>query len=304
MSYGLDRTVQSAIEFAVPLWLAGLGELVVQRSGVINIGIEGIMLCGALVAWVVTVMTGSAWLGLLAAAVAGLALAAIFALATLVFNADQVVAGTAMNMLALGATGVGFKLAIDAGLDKHTADHFRVITLKFLPFDALNQFSLFYLAILLAVVLHWLLANTRWGIELKALGDYPAAAHAAGVRVNARRFWAVLFGGVAAGLAGSYLSIMFIREFNPKITAGRGFLALAMVIFGRWHPLGVLAGGLFFGFVYAVEIQLEVSPVGWLPAPQLLQMAPYLLTLLVLAGWAGRTRSPAALGRPFGSDEA
>lgn len=299
---GFDLITQDAIRSSVPLWLAGLGELVVQRAGVVNIGIEGMMLSGALAGWVATMATGSPWIGLLAAGAAGVLLAALFAVVSVGLGADQIVAGTAINLLAVGMTGMGFKLALHAGLAERRAEFFTPLDLSFLPFDALDQFGLFYATLLLAIAVSLVLSHTRFGIELIALGEYPVAADAAGVRVNLRRAGCVLFGGLLAGLAGSYLSIMFNTLFSDNMTAGRGFLALAMVIFGRWHPLGLLAGGLLFGYVYAIENYLEVSPLLYLPSPQILQMAPYLMTLIVLAGWMGRTRAPAALGQPFTRD--
>jgi len=292
----LDQLTQTGVQYAVPLWLAGLGELVVERAGVLNVGIEGMMLAGALTGWVVTVATGAPWLGLLAAGAAGIVVAAMFAVVILPFNADQVVAGTAINLLAVGATGVGFKWCREMGLVERPAHFFKEIVLSE-RFHALNQFNLFYGAVLLAGLIWFMLRYTRWGIELIALGEHPAAALAAGIRVKARRAACILFGGLTAGLAGSYLSIMFTNQYVDNMTAGRGFLALALVIFGRWHPGGLLAAGLFFGYVYAAANDLEVGAGGLAVSPALLQMAPYLLSLLVLAGLMGRTRTPSALGQ-------
>jgi ABC-type uncharacterized transport system permease subunit len=298
VSLSFDFATQDAIRFAVPLWLAGRGETVVQRSGVLNIGIEGMMLAGALTGWAVGVATGSAVLALLAAATAAMVLAALFALATLVFDADQVVCGTALNLVAVGATSVGFKWCQAAGYTARVAPAFPRLELN-LPFDAFDQFPIAYATIALALLLHVYLRHMRWGVELTALGEYPAAAVAAGIRVRTRRFIAILFGGATAGLAGAYLSLMLTGQFGEHMTAGRGFLALAMVIFGRWQPPGLLLAGLFFGYLYAIQNTLEVSRPAWLPAPQLLQMMPYVCTLIVLAGLAGRTRAPSALGQPL-----
>ena len=282
--------VAGACSYAVPLWLAGAGELVAERSGVINIGIEGMMLAGALAAWATTVATGSAWAGLGAAILAGALMAALFALACLAFEADQVVAGTALNLLATGATGMGFKLCVEQGLTDR-----RVV---FFEPAWLGQFWLFYATLALLAAVRFLLRHTRPGIEITTLGEYPAAADAAGIRVNWRRGACVLFGGMTAGAAGSYLSIMFNTQFNQNMTAGRGFLALAMVVFGRWQPVGLLAGGLFFGLVYWLGKSLEVTMTGS-PAVSLLEMLPYVLSLAVLAGFAGRSRAPSSLGQPF-----
>jgi simple sugar transport system permease protein len=186
---------------------------------------------------------------------------------------------------------------VQAGWTARPPVYFEIVDLG-LPLRALDQFGLFYITVLLAIVLHLIIQRTRWGVELTALGEYPPAAAASGIRVRWRRTAVVIAGGAAAGLAGSYLSIMYLRQFGQNMTAGRGFLALAMVIFGRWQPLGLLLAGLFFGYVYAVETTLEVSRE-WVSARHLFQMAPYVLTLVALAGLAGRTRAPAALGQPF-----
>lgn len=301
MNLSLDLTTQDAIRFSVPLWLAGLGELVLERAGVVNIGIEGMMLVGAMAGWAGAIGSGSAMTGLLVAGLAGALLGVCFALVAIMGEADQVVTGTALNLVAFGIVGVGYKACLQAGWTTRPPVHFEPMSLKFLPFRAFDQFGLFYMTVFIAVALHVLIRKTRWGMELISLGEYPAALVATGARVHARRALIAIASGVLAGLAGAYLSIMFNQQFGPGMTAGRGYLALAMVIFGRWQPLGLLLGGLFFGYVYAIETGLEVSELPWLPAPRLLQMAPYLLTLLVLAGLAGRARSPAALGQSAGS---
>jgi general nucleoside transport system permease protein len=231
--------------------------------------------------------------------VAGIVLAALFAVVTLVFDADQVVAGTALNLIAVGTTGVGYRLCLQAGYAQSAAVFFEPVRMPWLPFAAFDQFGLFYALLVLGGMVHAMLRFTRFGVELSAMGEYPPAAQSAGIRVVARRAGCLFFGGATAGLAGAYLSIMFTHQFTQNMTAGRGFLALAMVIFGRWKPLGLLLGGLFFGYVYAVETFLEVSPLRGMPAPQLLQMSPYILTLIVLAGLMGRARAPAALGQPL-----
>ncbi|GMV97386.1 MAG: ABC transporter permease [Phycisphaerae bacterium] len=294
----IDDLTHAGIQFAVPLWLAGLGELVVERAGVLNISIEGAMLGGALAGWAAAAATGSPWIGLAAAGGTGIALAALLALVALVFDADQVVAGTAINLLAIGATGVGFKMCREAGLTQKPAAFFGEIVLFERP-NVFNQFGLCHATVGLALCLYGVLRGTRFGVELIALGEYPPAAAAAGLRVRARRAGCLLFGGLTAGLAGSYLSIMNTHQFVDNMTAGRGFLALAMVIFGRWHPGGLLAGGLFFGYVYALANYLGVRADARTLPPALLHMAPYVLSLLVLAGLMGRTRAPAALGRPL-----
>lgn len=297
MNLSASELVHGAIAYAVPLWLAGIGELIGQCAGVVNIGIEGMMLTGALAAWAVSMATGSLWMGLVAAGLAGMLLAGLFAIVTLVFEADQIVAGTALNLIAVGATGLGFKVCLERGLTQSRLQFFSPWDPAWLP-PPLHQYGLCWLTLALLMIAWIIIRHTRWGIELTALGEHPAAAHAVGIRVNLRRAACVLFGGLTAGLAGSYLSVMFNTQFNPNMTAGRGFLALAMVVFGRWHPAGLLVGGVFFGAVYWAGKTLEISAAGN-AAASLLEMLPYVLSLIVLAGFMGKTRAPAALGQSF-----
>jgi simple sugar transport system permease protein len=274
----------AATLFATPLWIAAAGELVVERAGVVNIGIEGMMLAGALAAWVGNAH-GGLTCGWLAAIAAAMLLALIFAVAVLLFGADQIVTGTGINLLALGVTALAYKR-----LGADMADR----TVIGLPPMSMMILSLALLALAWAF-----LARTRWGLEMTALGEAPEAADSAGVAVNRRRLWALLVGAACAGLAGAYLSTVRVQGFVENMTEGQGFLALAIVIFGRWHAGGILAAGLFFGVVRALAFTLETRQGVSGATLQLLRIVPYAVSLLALAGVAGRSGAPAALGRNY-----
>jgi simple sugar transport system permease protein len=277
--------IPAILVFATPLILAALGELIVERAGVVNIGIEGMMLTGALAAWAADGWHGPA-AGVVASVLAAMLLALPFALATLVFATDQIVTGTGINLLALGVTGMVYKLVPEAVADRVVGIDRRwliVIT----PVVALGAWAF--------------LRFTRGGLELTAIGESPQAADTAGIAVNRRKLYAILFGASCAGLAGAYLSIMNTRSFTENTTDGVGFLALAMVIFGRWNAWGIVLAGLFFGLVRAIATQLETrTGLGWSPAMlRAFGMLPYLVSLAALAGVAGKSGSPAGLGRPY-----
>ena len=273
----------AVLYFATPLILAALGELIVERAGVVNIGIEGMMLAGALGGWAADAWHGPV-AGIIAAIVAAMILALPFALATLVFAADQIVTGTGINLLALGLTGMIYKL-----IPPEMANRVVGIDVKWL----------IILTPCIAMLIWIYLRFTRAGLELTAIGEAPQAADTAGIPIQRRKFRAILFGAACAGLAGAYLSIMYNRSFTENMTDGIGFLALAMVIFGRWNPGGIVAAGLFFGLVRALANQLETRN-GFSPAAlRMFGMLPYVVSLAALAGVAGKSGSPAALGKAY-----
>jgi simple sugar transport system permease protein len=278
------ETLHAATLFATPLLLAAVGELVAERAGVVNISIEGMMLAGALAAWYANGTFGPTW-GFAAAVLAALFLALLFALAAITFSADQIVTGTGINLLALGVTAMAYKRLAAPMADK--------------PLTALSPGWMTAAALLLLGLTWAFLRLTRAGLEMTAIGESPQAADAAGVAVNRRKLLALSFGAACAGLAGAYLSTMRIQGFVENMTEGQGFLALAIVIFGRWHPAGVLAAALFFGVVRALANLLETR-TGFAPATlQLFKILPYAVSLLALAGVAGRSGAPAALGRAY-----
>ncbi|HEY7116439.1 MAG TPA: ABC transporter permease [Tepidisphaeraceae bacterium] len=284
MSLPFTESLQAAILHATPLLLAAVGELMVERAGLVNIAIEGMMLVGAFAAWVANGYVGPAS-GLLAAVLAATLLAGIFAIATLMFAADQIVTGTGVNLLAFGATALAYKRLNDAMAERSlTGIHPSWMTLT---------------ALLLVAGVWGYLQFTRRGLELSAMGEAPEAADAAGLAVNRRRLLALVFGAACAGLAGAYLSTMRVQGFVENMTEGQGFLALAIVIFGRWSAGGVLAGAMLFGLLRALTNLLEVHSGFSGATSQLFKVLPYAVSLLALAGVAGRSGAPAALGRAY-----
>jgi simple sugar transport system permease protein len=293
----------TTVALAVPLILAALGEVIVEKAGIINVGIEGMMLTGAFTAFVVASESHNAFLGLAAAIGAGAALAAIFACVSLVFAADQVVVGTAINILALGLTGVIYRALQSSlpGLDAHSS--FSVVALPVLSRIPIvgqaffDQTVIGYFAFLLAPVCAFYLGATRAGLALRAIGEYPDAASVSGYRVNRVRFVSLLLGGALAAVAGAYLSIAYTSGFAQGMSGGKGFIALAVVIVGRWSPLGVLLGALLFGAASAAQFGFQAAS-SRIPY-QIFLALPYVLTLGALMLRTGRVSAPAALGQQY-----
>jgi ABC-type uncharacterized transport system permease subunit len=283
--------VFSTIRLATPLILAAIGGLFCERAGVINIALEGMMLAGAFTAASVTWLTGSPWIGLLAAMAAAMLVAGVHAVACIRFRADQVVTGTAINLLMLGVPGL-----LSGALFLSSGSTPQLEKAQLLP----NTPIILAFA---AVPLTWyVLARTRFGLRLRAVGENPAAADAAGVRVARVRYAGVLLSGLLCGLAGAYLSIGQASLFTRNMTAGRGFIALAALIFGKWRPVQTMLACLFFGLTEAMTFQMQgvvKLPSGDDIPVQFIQMVPYVLTIVVLAGFIGQSRAPKALGRPY-----
>jgi ABC-type uncharacterized transport system permease subunit len=297
----VEALLEAALRLAAPLLLAALGELVVERAGVVNIGIEGMMLVGAFAAFAVACATGSPLAGVAAAAAAAAALGALFAAAAVLGRADQIVVGTAVNLLALGATGLGLRALFPAGAPEAPGLADAALPgLAALPGVGavlFRQSPFAYAGLALCAAVALFLGRTRAGLVLRAVGEAARAADAEGVRVAAVRVAAVLFGAAAAGVAGATLTLSQSHVFTEGMTAGRGFIALTVVIFGRWRPLGVLGAALFFGLASALQFRLQARGVA-LPYPVFL-MFPYAVTLLVLAFFAGGARAPGDLARPY-----
>ena len=294
--------IASTIRLATPLVLAALGGLFSERSGVINIALEGKMLAGAFTAAAVTYAADkglglgnmSPWAGLLAGMLAGLFIAAIYAVICIKFKADQVVSGAAINILMIGMPGFlsGAFFLSSGSTPQIPKDHL-------LPQSPV----VIAVAILALVALIWyVLYNTPFGLRLRSVGENPEAADAAGVSVSKIRYSGVLLAGVLAGLGGAYLSIGQSSLFTRNMTAGRGFIALAALIFGKWRPVQTLLACLLFGFTEAISIQMQgvfKLPSGEDIPVQFIQMVPYVLTIVVLAGFIGSSRPPRALGIPY-----
>jgi simple sugar transport system permease protein len=289
--------VASALALGAPLLLAALGELVSERAGVLNIGVEGLMLIGAFAGMLGCWTTGSPLAGMVAACAAAAAMGALFGLWVIVLDADQVVAGAAINLLALGLTGVAYRAVFGVTGAALTVTTFEPLAIGGdLPWLApLRQPLPVYLALVLVPVVWFLVFRTSFGLSLRAAGESPHAAESLGVRVTAVRWIAVLLATVLAGAAGATLSLAYSNTFVEGMSAGRGFIALAIVVFGRWRPLGVLGGALLFGLASAGQFQLQAA--GIVVPYQLLLMLPYVLTLAVLALASRAGDAPAALAQ-------
>jgi simple sugar transport system permease protein len=298
----LVSTLNRALAFSTPLLWATLGEIIAERAGVINLGVEGMMILGALCGFAVAQTTGHPELGLVAAATAGGLAALLHAFAAITLRANQYVSGLALSMLGLGLAGLLGRGWEGAALRTPLPD------LTFPGLSALpvlgpalfaRQSPLTYLGLLLAVVLWFVLFSTRWGIVLRSVGEFPAAADALGVSVSLVRYLSVVWGGMLAGVAGGFLSIAYLPAWTQGMTAGMGWIAIALTIFAAWNPLQAIWGAGFFGALYHLSFRLQA----WI-APALLQMMPYACTILVLALTASRhirhrQGAPAALGQPY-----
>jgi ABC-type uncharacterized transport system permease subunit len=275
----------SAIRLATPMLLAALGGLYSERSGVINIGLEGLMLAGAFTAATVTHFSQSPWVGMLAAILAGIGVALIHAVACIRYRADQVVSGTAINILFLGVPAL-----LSGALFQSTGATPQI------PQDQLLPLAPIVLAFALVPVTWWVLNRTPFGLRLRAVGENPEAADTAGVNVARIRYAGVLLSGALAAIGGAYLSIGQSSLFARNMTAGRGFIALAALIFGKWRPVQTMLACLLFGVADALSIQMQ--GVSQIPV-QFIQIIPYVLTIVVLAGFIGHSRAPRALGLPY-----
>jgi general nucleoside transport system permease protein len=290
----------ASVRVATPLLLAATGETVAERSGVINLGIEGIMLAGALAAALGATL-GGPWAGLGAAILAGMLLAAVFAGIAIGARADQIITGTAITLAAIGITGTVYRQAYGAagaGLSIPTLLPIEIPGLSRIPIlgpALFHQPAPTYFAVAALPLVWWVLFRTRLGLQLRATGEGAAMARAAGVRTSAIRIGATIVGGGFAGLGGATLVLAQVGTFAERMTAGRGYLAIAIVVLGRWHPAGVAAAALLFGL--ATALQFLFQALGLRAPYQLFLMLPYLLTLLALAGVVGRVRAPADLGR-------
>lgn len=296
--------IASTIRLAVPLILAAMGGLYSERSGVINIALEGLMLAGAFTAATVTYFTHSPWIGLLGAILAGVITAAVLAVAVINYKADQVVGGTAINILFLGIPAL-----LSGALFNSTGATPQLPQSEVLPDVSIfnpsshsvlasifNQKPIVYFAFIVVVLSIYVLNRTRFGLRLRAVGENPEAADTAGVSVIRVRYAGVLISGALAAMGGAYLSIGQNSLFTRNMTAGRGFIALAALIFGKWNPKGAMAACLLFGFAEAVSIRMQGTVA---IANQFIQMIPYVLTIVLLAGLIRRTSAPRALGIPY-----
>jgi general nucleoside transport system permease protein len=297
----------ATLRFATPLAFAAMGGIFCERSGVINIGLEGMMLAGAFFGIMVAAETGQWELGILGAMGAGGVLALIHAFFCIHLRADQIISGFAINFLALGLTGYLFRSVYGTRGTPELSEEIPDVNLGFIkdiPYfgDVFGQLNLMIWLMLLTVVLSWVvLFKTPLGLRIRSVGEHPRAADTVGISVFKVRYAAVILSGLLAGLGGAYLSFGFGNAFNENMTAGRGYIALAAVIFGNWRPFGAFGACLLFGFSSALALRLQGSPLlpSDLASANLLQTLPYVLTLVALVGVIGRSRGPAAAGRPY-----
>jgi general nucleoside transport system permease protein len=290
----------SSLRLATPLIFCALAGVLAERSGVIDIGLEGKMLFAAFVAAAVGVVTKSLPLAIFTAMLTGMLLSALHGFACVTYQGNQVISGLAINIIAAGLTVVlGIAWFKQGGQTPQVPDNVRMTALFDIPL--LGQNALVYVALLLVGAVWWLLFRTRFGLRLRAVGENPAMVDAAGVSVAGTRYLALMGNGMICGLAGCYLVLAQNAAFAPHMTAGRGFMALAAMIFGKWHPVGALWACLLFGFLDALAIRLQgtaLPGVGEIPV-QFIQALPYLLTVVLLAGFIGKAVAPRALGSAY-----
>lgn len=295
-----ETFLEGTIRTATPLAFAALGETVAERSGVINIGLEGAIIAGAFGGFVAA-GSGSVWIGFVGAAIAGTLISTLFAFFTVRIRADQIITGTAVSLLSLGLTATMYRQvygAAGAALSIPTMGVTEVPGLSSIPVIGRALFaqpSITYLLYLLVPAVWWWMYHTHTGLGLRATGEDPRAATAAGISTRKVQTAAVLFGGTLGGIAGGVLVIAQAGSFAEGMSAGRGFIAVAIVVLGRWHPLGVAAAAVVFGAASALQYLFQA--MGWLLPYQAFLALPYVLTLLGLAGIAGKTSAPASLGK-------
>ncbi|KPV51960.1 hypothetical protein SE17_18265 [Kouleothrix aurantiaca] len=292
------------VRLATPIALGAMAGILCERSGVTNIAIEGLMLMGACIGFIAALLTGNSWLGVMAAIAAGGITVLLHALLSIRFKIDQIISGTVINILSIGVTGF---LRNNVILPMQQAGRVGA-ALPALPIPGLSQIPVIgpllfnhqpiaYAMLLLVPLLSVLLFRTPWGLRTRSVGEHPRAADTMGINVNRMRYMNVFLSGLVAGLAGAWFSLEASFNFDDLMTNGKGFIALAAVIFGKWTPLGALGGALIFSSADALQIKIQGFSFE-LPS-QFLQMLPYVITIVVLAGIIGRARPPAAVGKPY-----
>lgn len=303
-SFNMVGMLSSSLVAATPIALAALCGVMSERAGVVNIGIEGMMLMSAQTAVVAATLTKSLWVGLAVAILTGMLLATVHAFLAIRFKVDQIISGVAINIFATGATSYisGRFLQINADL-LNNSGVFKPISIPLLakipivgPIFFENSIIV-YLMMLLVAVMHIMLFYTPWGLRTRAVGEHPKAADTLGINVFRVRYVSVILGGAVAGLGGAYFTIGSVGRFDQVMTAGKGFIGLAAMIFGKWNPIGAALASLLFGFADSLQTKLQILRV---PIPsEFLLMAPYIVTMIVLAGVVGRAAAPAADGVPY-----
>lgn len=294
----------ASLRLAGPVLLAALGETFAEQSGVLNIGIEGTILLGALTSFLISYYTGMIWVGLLTAVLVGVAANSLLAWMYVTVRASQVVAGLVFNVLALGVASTVYRKALGNSAVPESIAMFQPLHIPVLSDLAgigpvlFRQTILFYLTVALAFLAYFILFRTNFGLALRASGENPAAADSAGISVSRMRYAGTLISGAAAGMAGGYLVLAQVGLFRESIVSGQGFIALGIVIFGRWHPLKAMVAAMVFGACDALQLSLQIF--GTHVPPQLLLALPYVVTILAISGlFGGKAVQPAALMTPY-----
>jgi len=293
----------AALRSATPILYAALGGIFSERSGVLNIGLEGIMLISAFSAVVGSYFSGNPWIGVLVGILGGTLASLIHAFMSIHLRADQAIVGTGINILAIGLPNfLMLKIWGQQGISPIVAriDEWRIPIIADLPVigPILGRHSPFvYLALILVPITHFVIFNTRFGLRLRSVGENPRAADTVGINVYRMRYWGVLISGILASLGGAYLSVSYLAQFVTVMTAGRGFIGLAAMIFGRWNPYGALFACFLFGFADAFQSAAQAAGVPI--APQFLLALPYALTIVALVGAMGRASPPAYVAKPY-----
>ena len=287
------------LRHSTPLVLGAMCGLLCERSGVINIGIEGQMLMSAWGGFMIASTSGSLLLGVFAGIVIGMMMGAVLAGISVGLRGDQIIAGTVINIAAIGITSFFFSLG--RTLPSGKTQVIKLGPLADIPVAGRVLFSnkpITFLTLLLIPTLWFLLFRTKWGLRTRAVGEHPSAAETVGISVIGMRYFNVMMGGGVAGLAGAYLSLEAVGSFERGMTNGKGFVALAVMIFGRWNPVGAWGAALLFGYASAVQTQFQFRD--WLTNdPQFIGIIPFVVTIVVLAGFVGRARPPASIGQPY-----
>jgi simple sugar transport system permease protein len=302
-SMNLVGMLSSSLVRSIPITLGALCGVLCERAAVINIAIEGMMLTAAFTATLVGSATKSLWLGLVAAMLASALLAAVLAVLSIKFKVDQIISGTVINIFSVGLTSYLSAKFLQKSQELNNPGIFKPIPIPFLSKipvigPVLFEHNLFiYVTFLLLIVIHVMLFYTRWGLRTRAVGEHPKAADTLGINVYRTRYINVIMGGLVAGIGGAFFTIGSVGRFDEVMTAGKGFIGLAAMIFGKWNPFGSFGSSLIFGFADSLQTKLQILKV---PIPsEFLLMAPYLVTMIVLAGVIGRAMPPAADGQPY-----
>ncbi len=292
-----EAVVASTIRHSTPLVLGALCGLIGERSAVINIGIEGQMLLGAFVGFLVNVWTGNLLLAVFAAILAGALMGLLLAYMSVTLKMDQIIGGTVINILALGLTGYFYQVGLTTEGKMQPISLGPLAEIPIVGPALFNNPPITYATFVLVILVHYVLFYTKWGLRTRAVGEHPRAADTLGVDVFKVRYVNVIVAGAIAGLAGAFLTLEAVGSFERAMTNGRGFVALAVMLFGKYTPLGAWGAALFFGFASAMQTQLQFAGIN--VPHQFIGMLPYVLTIVVLSGFVGRTRVPAADGVPY-----